>query len=108
VPGVLGIGPAGNLAWNPNTKTMCISVLGLGAAAGHNVAIGPIMYSSGNVDSILSGWSISAGGNLPDTMKTGNLGVQIIGNSSGIAYGTTTGVPGLSGAVTYSLCGKLW
>jgi len=52
VPGVVGVGPAGGVAWNPQTHNLCVGA-GLGASAGHNAAIGPLLTSSGNVDRIL-------------------------------------------------------
>ena len=107
VPGVVGVGPAGGVAWNPQTHNLCVGA-GLGASAGHNAAIGPLLTSSGNVDRILSGWSVSGGGNLPFPSPAAGLGWQVIANSSGVAQGPTTGVAGLSGAVTWSACAKLW
>jgi RHS repeat-associated protein len=105
VPGVVGVGPAGGVAWNPQTHNLCVG-FGLGASAGHNAAIGPLTTSSGNVDSILSGWSVSGGANLPFPSPTAGLGWQVIANSSGVAQGPTAGVAGLSGAVTWSACAK--
>jgi hypothetical protein len=107
VPGVVGVGPAGGVAWNPQTHNLCVGA-GLGASAGHNAAIGPLLTSSGKVDSILSGWSVSGGGNLPFPSPAAGLGWQVIANSSGVAQGPTAGVAGLSGAVTWSACANLW
>src|SRR5437016_7746408 len=73
VPGVVGVGPAGGVAWNPQTHNLCVGA-GLGASAGHNAAIGPLLTSSGNVDRILSGWSVSGGGNLPFPSPAAGLG----------------------------------
>jgi RHS repeat-associated protein len=42
--GVAGAGPAGSLAFNPDTHTGCVSI-GFGAAAGHDVAVGPITHA---------------------------------------------------------------
>jgi hypothetical protein len=106
VPGVVGVGPAGGVAWNPKTHNLCVG-FGLGASAGHNAAIGPLLTSSGNVDSILSGWSVSGGGNLPFPLPAAGLGWQVIANSSGVAQGPTAGVAGLSGSVTWSACANL-
>ncbi len=92
VPGVVGVGPGGSVAWNPKTHNLCVG-LGLGASAGHNAAIGPLLSSSGNVDSILSGWSVSGGGNLPFPPTVG-LGWQVTANSSGVAQGTDSWRPG--------------
>ena len=107
VPGVVGVGPAGGVAWNPKTHNLCVGI-GLGASAGHNAAIGPLLTSSGNVDSILSGWSVSGGGNLPFPSPVAGLGWLVIANSSGVAQGPTAGVAGLSGSVTWSKCVNLF
>lgn len=107
VPGVIGVGPAGSVAWNPQTNNLCVGG-GLGASAGHNVSVGPLLSSSGDVDSILSGWSISGGANLPFPTPATGLGWQVIANSSGVAQGPTAGVAGLSGSVTWSACAKLF
>ena len=106
-PGIVGAGPAGGVAWNPKTHNVCIGG-GLGASAGHNAALGPIWFSKGNIDDILSGWSVSGGGNLPVPTPQAGIGWQIMANSSGIAQGPTGGNAGLSLAVTWSKCAKLW
>ena len=100
VPGLAGVGPAGDVEWNPETKTLC-GGLGIGASAGKNVAIGPLtngklsggkIYPSG-ADNLLGGGSLSGGYNSP-----GLIGVQGVANGAGVAYGPSVGVPGFSGA----------
>jgi hypothetical protein len=110
-PGVMGAGPAGAIAYNPATRTVCIGA-GLGASVGHTAALGPLTnawnlrgapMSGGQVNDILSGWSISAGFNFPAPTGPGP-GVQVTGNGSGVAVGPTGGIPGVSGSVTWSKC----
>ncbi len=106
VPVLAGIGPAGDFEWNPATKTACIG-LGIGAAAGHNLAYGQLavgqMFNGKNypegADDILRGVSLSGGYNWPNL-----LGVQGMINDSGWAGGGTVGLPGGSIAVTNSAC----
>lgn len=95
VPVLAGVGPAGALAYNPATNTLCVGG-GIGAGAGHSLSAGPLLvgkmfngqsYPSG-VDSILSGGSMSAGWNPV------LLGVQGTINGSGAAWGPTLDVPG--------------
>lgn len=108
-PGLAGVGPAGNLAINPGTHTVCLSA-GLGASVGHNVSVGPLTQVKSftgtpypqSADEILSGWSVSGGGNFPL-----GPGYQAMVNSSGLASGPTAGSPGLSVAVTDATCIKL-
>lgn len=109
VPGVLGVGPAGTVAWNPPTRTLCVGV-GAGVSAGHEAAFGPITYAKtlngapafpSGVNGVLSGSSASAGFNFFN-----GVGGQITVNGSGIAAGPTLGVPGFSAAYTYSACGS--
>jgi hypothetical protein len=110
-PGVLGGGPAGSFAFNPDTHTLCSS-LGIGALVGHNIAIGPVKVAGmmngsapfpSGVNSILAVWSASVGGNLP---MTG--GVTTMVNGAGGAAGPTIGMTGVSASATYALCGQLW
>jgi hypothetical protein len=110
VPVIAGIGPAGDLEWNPDTHTACIGV-GIGGSAGKNVAYGPLTngkmfngqtYPNG-ADNILSGWSASGGYNSPAL-----IGVQGMVNGSGAAAGPSVGVPGASIAATDSACAKVW
>ncbi len=77
--------------------------MGAGASAGNNVSVGPLLVNSGNIDSILNGWSISAAANLPFPPAAG-IGWQVITNGSGTAQGLTAGVPGVSVDVTYAVC----
>ncbi len=106
-PGVLGVGPAGDFAWNPATRTFCMG-LGAGISAGHNAAIGPLLFAKtfngipafpSGVNGILSGSSASFGGNLSN-----GFGGQVTANGAGIAAGPTLGAPGVSAAYTYSGC----
>jgi RHS repeat-associated protein len=105
-PVVAGIGPAGDLEWDPNSHTACAGI-GIGASAGHNAAVGPLTngrtlngqtYPEG-ADGILSGWSLSVGGNTAAL-----IGGQAMINGSGWAGGPSVGVPGFSIASTYSAC----
>ncbi len=110
VPGVFGVGPAGDLEWNPKTHSGCVGV-GAGASAGKNVSYGPLSFGKmfngqtypDGADQILSGWSVSGGGTSPAL-----VGFQGIINSSGVAGGGVVGIPGFSLASTYSWCGKLF
>lgn len=105
-PVIAGIGPAGDLEWDPNTHTACAGI-GIGASAGHNAAVGPLTngktftgqtYQNGAKD-ILAGWSLSGGYNTPAL-----VGIQGMINGSGAAWGPSVGVPGVSVASTYSAC----
>ena len=107
VTGLVGAGPAGSVAWDPGTKSLCVG-LGAGLAGGHNVAIGPLLSSSGNAHSILSGWSISAGGNLPFPSPMAGVGWQGTAGASGVAHGPAAGAAGISAALTWSSCATLW
>jgi RHS repeat-associated protein len=110
VPVLAGIGPAGDLEFNPDTHTACIGI-GIGASAGKNIAGGPLtngqMFNGQNypngADNILGGWSVSGGYNTPAL-----VGVQGMINGSGMAGGPTVGLPGVSIASTNSYCTKLW
>ena len=110
-PGVMGAGPAGAIAYNPATRTICVGA-GLGASVGHTAALGPLTnawnlrgapMSGAQVNDILSGWSISGGFNFPAPTGPGP-GFQVTGNGSGVAVGPSVGIPGLSGSVTWSKC----
>ncbi|HEY6251264.1 MAG TPA: RHS repeat-associated core domain-containing protein [Candidatus Angelobacter sp.] len=106
----LGVGPAGSLAYDPQSHTLCAGV-GVGAGAGHNAAVGPLLaghsFSSTpwpqNAPELLSGWSVGLGFNTAFPPGAG-IGGQLVFNSSGVAVGPTAGVPGGSVAVTYSGC----
>jgi RHS repeat-associated protein len=106
VPYLAGVGPAGSLAYNPKTHTLCAG-LGIGAAGGKSVAGGPLSfgkmfngqdYPSG-ANNLLSGGSISVGGNF-----VAILGGQLTINGSGVAVGPTIGAPGAGISATYSVC----
>lgn len=110
-PGAYGIGPAGNAAFNPQTMTLCVGA-GAGISQGHNVAYGPITNaytlqgakaSPDQINSMISGWSISGGGNLTGLGVPGPGG-QLSGNGSGWYFSPTVGVPGWSTASTYTSC----
>jgi len=110
-PGVVGIGPAGGLAFNPATHTVCVSI-GIGTSVGHNVAFGPItaatMWSGtsafpSGVNKILSGWSASGGITGPVW-----LGPTWMISGAGAAAGPAVGVPGASVAATATVCVDLW
>jgi hypothetical protein len=105
-PGVAGIGPAGSFAWIPDTHTFCGS-LGGGASVAKNATVGPLTHMSGDADRILSGWSVSAGANVPLT-PMGGPGIQATAGQGGAAVGPSWGVPGIAGSVTFGVCAKLW
>jgi RHS repeat-associated protein len=105
----VGLGVAADVEWNPETRTRCFG-LGAGASVGKTLSFGPLSgggsfngktYPSG-ADDILSGWSVSGG-----AISNFLIGVQGMVNNSGYAYGPAVGVPGVSGAVTYSVCGTV-
>jgi RHS repeat-associated protein len=103
--GKAGVGVAGSFAFNPETGCTCIS-LGIGIAAGHNIAGGPLKWGKmfdgrtypNGADDILSGWSLSGGYNLFIWGAQGTI------SASGMAGGPTVGFPGGSGAFTWSTC----
>jgi hypothetical protein len=105
VPIAYGIGPAGVIAFNPQTRLLC-GGLGIGASEGRNFTVGPLTQVSpshgSSVDDILKGGSVSAGYTTPL-----GVGYQAVGNGSGIAGGWDLGNPGLSGSATYSSCGTI-
>jgi hypothetical protein len=81
-----------------------IAGVGLGASFGRNATFGPLVYSSGEVDKILSGWSISGGLNSAFPSPSPGLGVQGMVNGSGVAIGPSAGLAGASATVTWSAC----
>ncbi|MGA8440264.1 MAG: RHS repeat-associated core domain-containing protein [Candidatus Sulfotelmatobacter sp.] len=107
----LGIGPAGSIAWNPATKTLCGSI-GAGGSVGDNLSVGPVagrtlngqQASSSQINQIFSGWSGSFGFNVPTGPAPVGPGVQVSANGSGAVYGPTVGVAGASVSSTYSVC----
>jgi hypothetical protein len=79
----------------PSTGKIC---LGFGGGVGSpGVNIGAV-YSSQNIESVLSGASVSVAG------QAGWWGAQWIHNTSGIAAGNSMGSPGVSLTVTGSVC----
>jgi RHS repeat-associated protein len=106
-----GVGPAGSIAWNPATQTLCGSV-GVGASVGDNIAAGPVMgrtlngqpASPSQINQIFSGWSVSGGINNPTGPVPVGPGVQGSANGSGVVYGPTVGVAGASVSSTYAVC----
>jgi RHS repeat-associated protein len=111
VPGVAGVGPAGSIAWNPATKTLCGS-LGAGASVGDNLAAGPVIGRTLNgqqatpsqINQVFSGWSANFGFNVPIGPVPVGPGVQVSANGSGVVYGPTVGVAGASASSTYAVC----
>lgn len=111
VPVLGGIGPAGSVAWNPKTKNVCLSI-GIGASAGHNVAVGPVAgitlsgqtASPAQIDQILQGGSVSFGANVPLGPVPAGPGGQVSVNGSGALYGPTFGAAGLSLSSTFAVC----
>jgi RHS repeat-associated protein len=115
-PPLMGVGPAGSVAWNPPTHTLCVSA-GAGASVGRNVALGPVTnaYTWGGVpaspsqtNGILGGWSVSGGGNIPSPAGGTGPGAQLAANGSGWLLNPNVGIPGLSGSVTNATCSQLW
>jgi RHS repeat-associated protein len=115
VPAIAGGGPAGTVAYNPQTRNLCVG-LGGGASVGKNASLGPLLFGGSftstpwpsNADAILGGWSASGGANWLFPTPFAGIGYQVTANSSGVAHGPTLGVAGVSGSVTYSVCGKLF
>ncbi|HZP01245.1 MAG TPA: RHS repeat-associated core domain-containing protein [Terriglobia bacterium] len=111
ITGAVGAGPAGGFAFNPATHTLCGS-LGVGVAAGHTVAGGPITdahlwkdvpATPSGVNRVLAGGSVSGGINSPVGFGYGGMI-----NLTGAAGGWTIGVPGGSLASTDTVCMDLW
>jgi len=111
LPPAAGVGPAGSVAWNPKTKTLCGS-LGAGASVGDNIAAGPVagrtlngqQASPSQVNQVFSGWSGNFGFNVPTGPVPVGPGVQVSANGSGVVYGPTVGVAGASVSSTYAVC----
>jgi len=95
-----GAGPT--FAYNPKTDTGCYGLAGgaMVPATGRAVALGPLSVGNlGNADKILSGGSVFAG-----AQATPALGVQGMGNSSGLLAGPTFGTPGITAGASVSKC----
>ena len=95
------LGPAGSFSYDPKNHLACYGG-GIGLSAGHTVSGGPVVVHAkpGNTsEDVLSGWSLSGGYNW-----TPWFGYQGSKGSSGYTAGYSFGVPGASGAVTYSWC----
>ena len=75
----------------PSTGTLC---LGLGGGFGSPGFNGGAVYSSANIEDVLSGPSVSVSG------QAGLWGGQSIHNMSGLAIGNSIGTPGFSVAVS--------
>ena len=111
LPAAVGVGPAGSIAWNPATKTLCSSI-GAGASVGNNFAGGPVngttlggqQATPSQIDQVFGGWSANFGFNLPTGSLPVGVGVQVSVNGSGTIYGPTVGVAGLSVSSTYAIC----
>ena len=91
-PGVVADIP---FAWVPSTKKVCLGIGGGTGSPGLNVGG---VYSSTNIENVLSGASVSV------AAQSGAVGGQTIHNNSGIAVGNSMGSPGASVTVTYSWC----
>ena len=108
VPFIAGAGPAGTIAWNPETRTLCKG-LGIGVSAGKTVSVGPLTHGTrsageafpARVDDLLAGGSVSFGGNAVPLL---GLGGQMIFNNAGAAAGPSLGIPGFSAAWAVSWC----
>jgi RHS repeat-associated protein len=96
-----GAGPT--FAYNPITDTGCAG-LAAGAmvpAGGRAAAVGPLTVGNlGNVDNILAGGSVFAGAQSPNPA----VGVQVLGNTSGLLAGPTFGTLGIVAGVSVSGC----
>jgi hypothetical protein len=97
-PSLFGLGPAFTYTRIPSLNMTCVGA-GIGASMGHNFSFGPTVVSTQNAQSILSGWSLSAGYNATPLTGTGGSG-----NSSGTAGGNSFGIPGASASLTWSKC----
>jgi RHS repeat-associated protein len=112
-PGAAGVGPAGSVAWNPATKTLCLSI-GAGLSVGDNLSVGPVTGRTLNgkpatpsqINKIFGGWSVNFGGNVPMGAIPVGPGGQVSINGSGVVYGPTVGVAGASLSSTYAFCGS--
>ena len=95
------LGPAGSFSYDPKNHLACYGG-GIGLSAGHTVGGGPVVVHAkpGKTSKdVLSGWSLSGGYNwTPWWGYQGSVG------SSGYTAGYSFGVPGASGAITYSSC----
>ncbi len=92
-----GLGPAGTASYVASQNLLCLGG-GLGASAGHNVSAGAVAIN-GSPRDVLRSFSLSGGYNY-----TVLRGMQGSWNSSGTTVGYAMGIPGASGAITYSGC----
>jgi RHS repeat-associated protein len=96
-----GAGPT--VAYNPRTDTGCYG-LAVGAmvpAGGRAAAAGPLTVGNlHNADNILAGGSVFAGAQSPNPA----VGVQAMGNSSGLLAGATFGTMGAATGASVSKC----
>jgi RHS repeat-associated protein len=92
IPGVIIDIP---LAIIPSTHKFCA---GIGGGVGSPGFSGGVVYSSQNIEGVLSGYSTSGSG------QAGAFGSQVIVNSSGIAGGNSVGSPGAAITGSYSWC----
>lgn len=94
-------GVAFSAAWVPTQNMVCLG-LGAGATVGHSLSGGPVVvhaYEGQTVKDVLGGPSLSGGYNY-SVFK----GAQGSVNSSGFSAGYSIGIPGVSGAATFSWC----
>src|SRR5262249_28542812 len=91
------------VAYNPKTDTGCLGLAagGMVATGGRAAAIGPLTVGNlGNADNILAGGSVFAGAQSLNPA----VGVQVMGNSSGLLAGPTFGTPGITAGASASGC----
>jgi hypothetical protein len=110
LPGILGVGPAGSITWNPTTNTLFVGV-GAGASFGDDLSVGPVAVGTWNgqqatpsqIDQVLSGWSLNGGINAPTGPIPVGPGIRGSVNGSGYSYGPTVGIMGVSVSSTYAV-----
>ena len=91
------------VAYNPKTDTGCLGPAAgaMVPAGGRAAAAGPLIVGNlGNADKILAGGSVFAGAQSLNPA----VGVQAMGNRSGLLGGATFGTPGVVAGVSVSGC----
>ena len=95
------VGPAVNFSWTPAQKRLCYGC-GIGVSAGHTISGGPVIVHAKQgqtTKDVLGGFSLSGGYNWSIFRGAGGSV-----NFSGATAGYSMGIPGASGAITYSGC----
>jgi RHS repeat-associated protein len=99
--GLLGVfGGTFNLGWVPSTGTICVGASGGIGTPGPTFGFGTLSTGPGvDVREVLSGVSVSVGGNLTPTLG-GQFSVGLSGSGAGLSFGT----PVASATVGYMRC----